>query len=42
MHSGNTHERQAEKFFGITLRLGYQAQNYAFANDIDCVVYVRL
>ena len=39
---GEMAERLAEKFFGITLRLGYQAQNYAFASDINCVVYVRL
>ena len=27
----------AEKFFGITLRLGYQAPNYAFASNINCL-----
>ena len=37
------HYRRGQlKNFLITLRLGYQAQNYAFANDINCVVYVRL
>ena len=34
--------RRAEKFFEITLRLGYQAQNYAFASNINCVNYARL
>ena len=39
---GTTRQPLAEKFFGITLRLGYQAQNYAFASNINCVVYVSL
>ena len=30
----------AENFFGITLRLGYQAQNYAFASNIKMSTYM--
>ena len=41
-HRRQVEDRTQKKFFGITLKLGYQAQSYAFASDINCVVYVRL